>query len=119
LPGFGDAADTPGYSVAAMADHVAEAIRARAPARFGIAGHSMGAKVALALARRAEDGEAGLTGLTDLILVSGSPPSPEPIPEDRRAEMLAWIDADPETRRREAEAFLRANVGDGLDPETE
>jgi pimeloyl-ACP methyl ester carboxylesterase len=119
LPGFGDAAGTPGYSVAAMADHVAEAIRARAPARFGIAGHSMGAKVALALARRAEDGEAGLTGLTDLILVSGSPPSPEPIPEDRRAEMLAWIDADPETRRREAQAFVRANVGDRLDPETE
>ena len=27
LPGFGDAAGTPGYSVAAMADHVAEAIR--------------------------------------------------------------------------------------------
>ncbi|MGT2487637.1 thioesterase II family protein [Methylobacterium oryzae CBMB20] len=52
LPGFGDAADRPGYSVAAMADHVAEAVRARAPARFGFAGHSMGAKVALALARR-------------------------------------------------------------------
>ncbi|MGE8129260.1 alpha/beta hydrolase [Methylobacterium sp. NPDC080182] len=119
LPGFGDAAGTPGYSVAAMADHVAEAIRARAPARYAIAGHSMGAKVALALARRAEDGEAGLAGLTDLVLVSGSPPSPEPIPEDRRADMLAWIDADPETRRREAEAFVRANVGDGLDPESE
>ncbi|MEE7492563.1 alpha/beta hydrolase [Methylobacterium oryzae CBMB20] len=119
LPGFGDAADRPGYSVAAMADHVAEAVRARAPARFGFAGHSMGAKVALALARRSEDGEAGLTGLTDLILVSGSPPSPEPIPADRRAKMLAWIDANPETRRREAQAFVRANVGAGLDPETE
>ena len=107
------------FSVAAMADHVAASIRARAPARFGIAGHSMGAKVALAVARRSEDGEAGLSGLTDLILVSGSPPSPEPIPEDRRAGMIAWIDADPETRRREARAFVKANIGAPLGPEVE
>ncbi|MBE7244881.1 MAG: alpha/beta hydrolase [Actinomycetospora chiangmaiensis] len=119
LPGFGEAADTPGYSVTAMADHVAGVIRARAPARFALAGHSMGAKVALALARRSEDGEPGLAGLTGLVLISGSPPSPEPIPEDRRAKMRAWIDADPDTRRREAQAFIRENVGDGLDPDTE
>jgi len=115
LPGFGDAAGTTGYSVAAMADHVAARIRTRAPARFGLVGHSMGAKVALALARRSEDGEPGLAGLTDLILISGSPPSPEPIPDERRAKMLAWIDADPETRRREARAFVTANVGQPLD----
>ncbi|MCJ2123306.1 alpha/beta hydrolase [Methylobacterium sp. J-077] len=119
LPGFGNAAGATGFSVAAMADHVAAVIRSRAPARFAIAGHSMGAKVALALARRSEDGEPGLEGLTDLILISGSPPSPEPIPEDRRAKMIAWIDADPETRLREAKAFVRANVGASLDPETE
>lgn len=119
LPGFGEAAGTTGFSVAAMADHVMAAIRGRAPARFAIAGHSMGAKVALALARRAEDGAPGLAGLTDLILVSGSPPSPEPIPEARRTRMCAWIDADPETRRREARAFVRGNVGADLDPETE
>ncbi|WP_457104029.1 alpha/beta hydrolase [Methylobacterium sp. P5_C11] len=119
LPGFGDAASLSGYSVVAMADHVAAAIRARAPARFAIAGHSMGAKVALVLARRSENGEPGLTGLTDLILISGSPPSPEPIPEERRTQMLAWIDADPETRSREAQAFVRANAGTRLDPEIE
>ena len=118
LPGFGDAAAGTGFSVDAMADHVAAAIRARAPKRFAIAGHSMGAKVALALARRSEDGEPGLDGLTDLILVSGSPPSPEPIPEDRRSKMIAWIDADPETRLREAKAFVSENVGSPLDPET-
>lgn len=119
LPGFGTAADRAGFSVDAMADHVAEAIRARAPAAFAIADHSMGAKVALALARRAEDGVSGLEGLTHLILISGSPPSPEPIPEARRTKMLAWIDADPETRQREARDFVRANVGADLDPETE
>ena len=118
LPGFGDAAAGTGFSVDAMADHVAAAIRARAPKRFAIAGHSMGAKVALALARRSEDGEPGLDGLTDLILVSGSPPSPEPIPEARRSKMIAWIDADPETRLREAQAFVSENVGSPLDPET-
>ncbi|MDH2308114.1 alpha/beta hydrolase [Methylobacterium brachiatum] len=119
LPGFGDASGATGFSIAAMADHVAEVIRARAPARFAIAGHSMGAKVALALARRSEDGEAGLEGLTDLVLISGSPPSPEPIPDDRRAKMIAWIDADPEARQREARAFVQENVGTALDPETE
>ncbi|MCJ2062103.1 alpha/beta hydrolase [Methylobacterium sp. J-088] len=119
LPGFGVEAGKTGFSVDAMADHVAEAIRARAPASYGIAGHSMGAKVALALARRSEDGAPGLAGLTDLILVSGSPPSPEPIPEERRARMRAWIDADPETRAREARAFVRENVGTALDRATE
>ena len=119
LPGFGEAAGRTAFSVDAMADHVDAVIGAHKPARFGIAGHSMGAKVALALARRSEDGAPGLAGLTDLILVSGSPPSPEPIPEDRRARMRAWIDADAETRRREAQAFVRENVGSALDPDTE
>jgi hypothetical protein len=77
----------------------------------------MGAKVALALARRHEDGEEGLSGLAGLVLLAGSPPAPEPMAEERRQAMIAWIDADPETRRREAEAFVAANVGAPLDPE--
>ena len=119
LPGFGEAVDEPGFSVDAMADHVAAAIRTVAPARYRIAGHSMGAKVAMLLARRAEDGEPGLSGLAGLILVSGSPPSLEPIPDARRATMIAWIDADPKTREKEARAFVRQNVGTPLDAEAE
>lgn len=119
LPGFGEAAAVPGYAVAAMADHVAARIRAAAPGRFALAGHSMGAKVALALARRAEDGDPDLAGLGRLVLVAGSPPSPEPIPDERRGKMLAWIDADPGTRAREARAFIRQNVGAPLPPEAE
>ena len=119
LPGFGTAADVPGYAVDAMADRVAEVIRTAAPSRYRIAGHSMGAKVTLALARRAEDGEAGLNGLAGLALVSGSPPSPEPIPDERRERMIAWIDADPATREREARAFVRANVGGRLESAAE
>lgn len=118
LPGFGDEAHRPGGDVAAMADHVAARIRAEAPpGPWLIAGNSMGAKVALALARRHEDGDEGLRGLAGLVLLAGSPPSPEPMAEERRQAMIAWIDADPETRRREAEAFVTANVGAPLDPE--
>lgn len=119
LPGFGEAVHETGFSVDAMADHVAARIRAAAPARYRIAGHSMGAKVALLLARRAEDGEPGLAGLAGLALVSGSPPSPEPIPDARREAMIAWIDADPETRETEARAFVRQNVGGRLDADAE
>ncbi|TXM72255.1 alpha/beta hydrolase [Methylobacterium sp. WL12] len=111
LPGFGDAADVTGYDVAAMADHVAAKVRAARPGRWLVAGHSMGAKVALALARRAEDGEAGLEGLSGLVLLAGSPPSPEPMEEERRAAMIAWIGADAATRHSEAEAFVASNVG--------
>ncbi len=118
LPGFGDDADHPGCGVAAMADHVAARIKAEGPpGPWLIAGNSMGAKVALALARRSEDGDPALAGLAGLVLLAGSPPAPEPMEEERRQAMIAWIDADPETRRREAEAFVAANVGAPLDPE--
>lgn len=118
LPGFGDEADHPGADVAAMADHVAARIKAEGPpGPFLIAGNSMGAKVALALARRSEDGDPALAGLAGLVLLAGSPPCPEPMEEERRQAMIAWIDADPETRHREAQAFVAANVGAPLAPE--
>ncbi len=117
LPGFGDAADVDGYDLAAMADHVAARIRAAAPTRWLIAGHSMGAKVALVLARRAEDGESGLEGLSGLVLFAGSPPSPEPMEEARREAMIAWIGADASTRRAEARTFIEDNVGAPLPPD--
>ncbi|TXN21273.1 alpha/beta fold hydrolase [Methylobacterium sp. WL9] len=117
LPGFGDAAEVAGYTVSEMADHVAARIRTVAPIRFALAGHSMGAKVALALARRAEDGEAGLEGLTGLVLIAGSPSGPEPMSDDKRAEMLAWFRDGAEASRRQAEGFVAQNVGTGLTPD--
>lgn len=119
LPGFGTARESAGYSVDEMADAVSASITRMAAGPFQIVGHSMGAKVALTLARRAEDGDTALRDLAGLVLISGSPPSPEPIPEDRRNHMLSWIDADEETRRREARAFVRANVAKDLPPEAE
>jgi pimeloyl-ACP methyl ester carboxylesterase len=117
LPGFGDDGAGPGRDVAAMVEHVAACIRAAAPRRWMLAGNSMGAKVALALARQAEDGAPGLDGLIGLVLLAGSPPSPEPMDEDKRAAMIAWIDADAATRTEQAEAFVDANVGAPLGPE--
>ncbi|GJD76101.1 alpha/beta hydrolase [Methylobacterium goesingense] len=117
LPGFGEAEAARGWDVAAMADAVADHIRAAAPRRWMLAGNSMGAKVTLVLARRAEDGAPGLEGLAGLVILAGSPPSPEPMSEDKRAAMTAWIDADPATRAREAGAFVDANVGAPLPDE--
>ena len=114
LPGFGAAAATPGYGVSAMADHVAAAIRSRMPGRWLLAGHSMGGKVAAVIARRAEDGEAGLEGLEGLVLLAGSPPAPEPMAESKREEMLGWFTGDPARCRRQARAYIRANAGKHL-----
>ena len=118
LPGFGDNVHLDGHAVSAMADHVAAAIRAR-PGRFVLAGHSMGAKVAAALGRRAEDGEAGLDALAGLVLVAGSPSSPEPIPPDRRRAMLSWFDdatVPGAERAARADGFIAGNVGKALPP---
>lgn len=119
LPGFGEAAGATGADVAGMADRVADQVRAVAPSRWWIVGHSMGAKVALAVARRAEDGAPGLAGLAGLMLLGGSPPAPEPMAEDQRAAMLAWIDAAPEVRLAKAHAYIAENVGAPLDPAME
>ncbi len=114
LPGFGDAADRPGYSVAEMADAVSEAIRAENPPRWVLVGHSMGAKVATLVARRAEDGAEELAGLSHLVLLAGSPPAPEPMDETRRKTMMSWFSADGAASRAEAQSFVDASVGQAL-----
>ena len=115
LPGFGDAAHLDAQTVAEMADHVAALIRDAAPHRWVMAGHSMGAKIAAVVARRAESGEAGLEGLVGLVLVAGSPPSPEPMDEARRDTMLGWFSGDDAAKRDEASTFVDLNVGRSLD----
>ena len=84
LPGFGSAADAPGpYSVSAYADVVGADVRALGPRDFILIGHSMGGKVALALAARQP------AGLRALLLLAPSPPTPEPIEEAARGELIA------------------------------
>ena len=57
LPGFGrQAAHSGPFTVAAMADHVAAQILGLGLDTYTLVGHSMGGKVALALAARCPDG---------------------------------------------------------------
>lgn len=102
LRGFGDSDAPPtGYSVDDMADDVAGVLAhfelSTRPAadppegptptgsldlNYILVGHSMSGKAALALAARRP------AGLRDLVLLAPSPPSPEPIPNEARRQML-------------------------------
>ncbi len=110
LPGFGDAAHHTGYSVAEMADSVATRVKEAGLGDWMVAGHSMGAKVAAVLARRAEDGEAGLAGLRGAVLLGGSPPGPEPIPDEQRRSMLAWFTGETAAWPARARDYIETNV---------
>lgn len=86
LRGFGTAAsdDVPStWSVGDAADDVAALIAAHALDDFVLVGHSMGGKIALALAAPK------LAGLRRVVLVAPSPPTPEPIDEAVRARLLS------------------------------
>lgn len=86
LPGFGRQVGHPGpYTVAAMANHVAASIVELGLDSFTLVGHSMGGKVALALAARRP------AGLHSLVLLAPSPPSAEAIGHQQRETLLtAW-----------------------------
>ncbi|RFP64784.1 alpha/beta hydrolase [Hymenobacter lapidiphilus] len=86
LGGFGGApAPANGFAVAAYADAVQGFIKAENLGRYVLVGHSMGGKIALELAARQPAGLAGI------VLLSPSPPSPEPMTDaDRQASMHAW-----------------------------
>lgn len=85
LPGFGAQAAPAGfdYSVGAYADWVADFVMAQQLTDYVLIGHSMGGKIALALAARHP------AGLRGLVLLSPSPPTPEPISDHDRAASLA------------------------------
>ncbi len=93
LPGFGAASDATGFSVEAMADTIAAQIRAHNVDRWVLVGHSMGGKIATILAHRSEEGR--LAGLVGVVLMAASPPSPEPIDDDRHAAMIDWVKQGP------------------------
>lgn len=91
LRGFGDSAasapsggDPPGagYAVNDYADDVAALVGALGLGDYVLVGHSMGGKVAAALAARRP------AGLRGLLLVAPSPPWPEPMDDAERARLL-------------------------------
>lgn len=84
LRGHGDSdAPSTSYAVDDMADDVADLLNTLGVEDFVLVGHSMSGKVAFALASRQP------VGLQSLLLVSPSPPVPEPIPADERQKLLA------------------------------
>ncbi|MDQ3323892.1 MAG: alpha/beta hydrolase [Acidobacteriota bacterium] len=86
LRGFGasDALSTAeNFAVKDYADDIECLIRVLTIENYVLIGHSMGGKIALALAARQPE------GLQSLILLAPSPPSPEPIKEETRAKQLA------------------------------
>ncbi|MEX1828536.1 alpha/beta fold hydrolase [Luteibacter sp. CQ10] len=114
LPGFGSQADLGAHSLDRLVDWTVDQIKARSPTSWAIVGHSMGGKIASLVAARSSRGEAGLSGCLGVILVAASPPSPEPMDEERRQRMIGWFTDGP-PRREDAEAFLEANIAGGLD----
>ena len=87
LPGFGAQGVPPDFdcSVRAYVDWVAAYIRHNALSSYTLLGHSMGGKIALALAARQP------AGLRNLVLLSPSPPTPEPLSAaDRAAARAAY-----------------------------
>lgn len=83
LGGFGDApAPIKGYSMEAYAHEVSEYVAQQNLSSYILVGHSMGGKIALALAAQRP---AGLRGIA---LLTPSPPSPEPMTDAERAASL-------------------------------
>ncbi|MES3043452.1 alpha/beta hydrolase [Sphingomonas faeni] len=113
LPGFGAASDATGVSVEAMADTIAAQIRAHDADRWMLVGHSMGGKIATILAHRSEAGR--LPGLVGVVLMAASPPSPEPIDDDRRATMIGWVKQGP-VDAEDAREFVDQNIAAPLPP---
>ena len=117
LPGFGLAAVADDFSLDIMVADVVDAIQTL---RLGeeelpwlIAGHSMGGKVAACVARAAADGTEGLQNLAGMILISPSPPGPEPMEESKRKELLNTLGNRTGTARdtEYAKKFVDDNTG--------
>ncbi len=89
LPGFGNSAGIPGYTVAEMADAVEATIGELALAQYILVGHSMSGKVAAVVASRARARSDG--GLVGLILIAPSPPGPEPMTDEKRSGMIGLL----------------------------
>ncbi len=84
LRGFGESEPTArGFAVNDYADDVIELIERSGIKSYVLVGHSMGGKIALAIAARRP------ANLRSLVLLAPSPPVPEPISDDERARLLA------------------------------
>lgn len=104
LRGFGDSSSLPGhYALADAADDVLALVKSLGLDRYALVGHSMGGKIAMAIAARQPP------GLIQLVLLAPSPPSPEPISAGERAQLLVDY-----SNRAAAEIATRKSCGQAL-----
>ncbi len=105
LPGFGTVAELGAATVAEMVDYVVSVIAEAGAERWYLLGHSMGGKIATLVAAR------GLPGFQGIVLLAASPPSPEPMEDDRRERMLSWLEGTGRLGKDTAREFIDANIG--------
>ncbi len=110
LPGFGDAASIEGYSVEEMASAVIDLLATLDLDRYLLVGHSMAGKVSAVVTRRLLDDPGKLHAPTGLILVTPSPPGPEPMTESKRAEMLEAFSGADEDDVKAARSYIKDNT---------
>lgn len=111
LPGQGDTADAPDGSVDSQIDAALAVIAEEADGGpWMLCAHSMGGKVAAGIAARVRDGDAPVFGLVGVVLLAPSPPTPEPMPDAKRHQMLTWVEDGP-VAEGDARTFVDDNVG--------
>ncbi|NUJ86751.1 alpha/beta hydrolase [Plantibacter sp. MCCC 1A11337] len=111
LPGQGDTADAPDGSVDSQIDAALAVIAEQADGGpWMLCAHSMGGKVAAGIAARVRDGDAPVFGLVGVVLLAPSPPTPEPMPDAKRHQMLTWVEDGP-VAEGDARTFVDDNVG--------
>ena len=105
LRGHGNSPDAPTHTVDDMAEDVAALLDTLHLGVYRLVGHSMGGKIALALASRPP------VGLHSLVLLAPSPPGGQPMTDsDRDATLEAW------NNRAGVEAMLTGATGSPLPP---
>lgn len=121
LPGYGAARDVAGYTVQELAANVADTVATLGLKQFVLVGHSYSGRVAAVVARAAADGDARLKGLSGLVLIAPATFSPDPLPDDIRAQLLEMFESRPATDnrgkqkdRQTAEQFILMNVAHTL-----
>lgn len=114
LLGQGELPDLDHGPVTILADIALRTIETEADGGpWMLVAHSMGGKVAALVGARVLSGEARVFGFVGSVLLAPSPPTPEPMDDDKRALMLSWAE-DGALSGADAREFLAQNVANPL-----
>jgi hypothetical protein len=97
-------------------DYVTGQFRELRSGPFVLVGHSMAGKVSMAIASLALQDLNPAIALEGLVLVASSPPTPEPMSDNKRAELIANLGAPGPHFRQKAQEFIRENTAEELAP---